>query len=127
MDPSHYLLIGFAALIVILMVAKRLRQAPTAKVRELLAQNALVIDVRSSDEFARDHVKGAVNLPLEQVQRRIGSIEPDHQRPILVHCLSGSRSAMACRILRGLGYSDVHNLGSLGRARRQGPFSERSG
>ena len=29
---------------------------------------------------------------------------------------------MACRILRGLGYSEVHNLGSLGRARRQGPF-----
>ena len=95
MDPSNFLLIGLVTLIVILLVAKRLRQAPAAKVRELLARNALVIDVRSSDEFARDHVKGALNLPLEQVQRRIGSIEPNHQRPILVHCLSGTRSARA--------------------------------
>ncbi len=117
MEPSHYLLICFVVLIVALFALKRLRQVPAAKARELLSNNALVIDVRSSDEFATDHVKGAVNLPLEQIQRRIGSIEPDHSRPILVHCLSGTRSAMACRILRGLGYSDVHNLGSLSRAR----------
>jgi len=117
MEPSHYLLIGFAALILLLFVVKRLRQVSSSKARELLAKNALVIDVRSSDEFATDHVKGAVNLPLEQVQRRIASIEENHSRPILVHCLSGTRSAMACRILRGLGYSEVHNLGSLGRAR----------
>jgi rhodanese-related sulfurtransferase len=117
MDPSHVFLIGFAALIVLLFLVKRLRQVPTAKARQLLAQGALVIDVRSSAEFATDHVNNAVSLPLEQVQRRIGDIEPNHSRPILVHCLSGTRSAMACRILRGLGYSQVHNLGSLGRAR----------
>ena len=117
MDPSHYLLIGFAALILLFFVVKRLRQVSSSKARELLSNNALVIDVRSSDEFATDHVKSAVNLPLEQIQRRIESIESDHSRPILVHCLSGTRSAMACRILRGLGYSEVHNLGSLSRAR----------
>lgn len=117
MEPPQYLLLGFAALILVLFVVKRLRQVPAAKARELLANNALLIDVRSSEEFATSHVKGALNLPLEQIQRRIDSIEPDHSRPILVHCLSGTRSAMACRILRGFGYSEVHNLGSLGRAR----------
>jgi phage shock protein E len=117
MEPSHFFLIGLALLIVVLFVVKRLRQVPAAKARELLASGALVIDVRSADEFATDHVPKAINLPLEQVQRRIADLAPEHSKPILVHCLSGTRSGMACRILRGLGYTEVHNLGSLGRAR----------
>ena len=117
MEPSHYFLIGLALLIVALFAIKRLRQVSTGKARELLGAGALVLDVRSSDEFSTNHVPKAVNLPLEQVQRRIGDLAKEHSQPILVHCLSGTRSAMACRILRGLGYTEVHNLGSLGRAR----------
>ena len=117
MEPSHFFLIGLALLIVVLFVVKRLRQVSTGKARELLKVGALIVDVRSSDEFATNHVSKAVNLPLEQVQRRIGDLAKEYSKPILVHCLSGARSAMACRILRGLGYTEVHNLGSLGRAR----------
>jgi primosomal protein N' (replication factor Y) len=117
MDASYVALIALAVLIVGLFVLKRLRQVPASKALELLRAGALVLDVRSSDEFATDHVPKAVNLPLEQVQRRIADLAPEHSKPILVHCLSGTRSGMACRILRGLGYTRVHNLGSLGRAR----------
>ncbi len=117
MDPIHWLLLGIAVFVILMIALKRMFQIPAAKARELLDSGALVIDVCSSEEFVSRHVKGAVNLPLEQVRRRIADIEPDRARPLLVYCHSGGRSSIACRILRGLGYMEAHNLGSFGRAR----------
>lgn len=117
MTNSLWLLLGFGVLLLVVFAIRRLGLAPAATARQLLGAGALVLDVRSSDEFAAGHVEGAVNLPVEQVRRRIEEIEADRSRPLLAYCGSGARSVVACRILRGLGYRQVHNLGSLGRAR----------
>lgn len=103
----------FAAIVLV----KILGQVAPAKATGLLAGGAVVIDVREKGEFAGDHIARAINLPLGELAARIGGVVPDKSTPVLVHCLSGSRSAMAKRTLGNLGYTNVHNLGSLGRAR----------
>jgi len=83
-----------------------------------LLQGALVIDVRSPEEFLSGHVPGAINIPLGQLQERIPHEVRDKNQPLLVHCLSGGRSAIARQQLKGMGYTIVSNLGSLSRAKQ---------
>ncbi|MCB1124978.1 MAG: rhodanese-like domain-containing protein [Verrucomicrobiae bacterium] len=106
------------AVIAAVVLLKRLGQISAAEAQALLQQGAVVIDVRSPGEFARGHLRGAVNIPVSELGERIGRKVPDKSRPVLLHCLSGARSGMGARALRSLGYTTVHNLGSLGRARR---------
>jgi len=83
----------------------------------LLREGAIVLDVRTPGEFVQSPVPRAKNLPLDRLED-IKRLVPDPTTPVLCHCLSGARSAQATRVLRKMGYSQVHNLGSLGRARR---------
>ncbi len=105
------------AAIIIFLVLKKLGQVSPVKARELVAAGALIVDVRSPGEFAEGHLGSAVNVPLDVIGQKIGGHVKDKKQPILVYCLSGSRSALAKRILKGQGFSEVHNLGSVFRAR----------
>jgi phage shock protein E len=105
-----------AAVIVVFLLLKRLGLASPALVSEWLREGAVVVDVRSPEEFASGHVDGALNVPLSSLGTDIERAVPDKTRPVLVHCLSGARSAIGRRILQSRGYSRVHNLGSLRRA-----------
>lgn len=96
---------------------KRMSFVAGEEARRHLKNGAVVIDVRSSEEFASGAVPGAVNLPLGELKERISKQVSDRDKIILVHCLSGGRSAIACQQLKRLGYGKVYNLGSLGRAR----------
>jgi phage shock protein E len=95
---------------------KRASFVSAAKAQQFLSQGALVVDVRSPGEFSSGKVPGAVNLPLGEIASEAERQLPDKNRVLLLHCLSGTRSAMAQRHLKGLGYVNVHNLGSFGRA-----------
>ncbi len=93
-------------------------QAPDDELKRLLGSGAKVVDVRTPEEFARGHVKGAVNVPLRDIDLRIESIAADKDAPLLVHCQSGGRSARAKDILDRKGYTRVYDLGSLAHARQ---------
>ena len=114
-NPWPWILLVVVILVVI--VLKQRSQIPADDARRLLAEGAQVIDVRSASEFSSGHVSSAVNIPLEVVTERIASVAPDKNTPVLLHCQSGTRSAMACRKLKSAGYTQVLNLGSLSRAR----------
>lgn len=86
--------------------------------RKHLTQGALVIDVRSTEEFRNGHVPGAVNIPLGELRESLPRRVQDKNQPLLVHCLSGGRSAIAKQQLKGMGYANVFNLGSLARAKQ---------
>lgn len=105
------------AVIVGWLALRRLGLIGAAEAQRWLAEGAVVVDVRSPAEFAAGHVTGAINVPLGELNARIGQAVPDKSRPLLVHCLSGGRSALARRSLLSQGYTRVQNLGSLGRAR----------
>lgn len=118
LDPSLVILLAALAAVAVLVLLKRAALVPADKASALLAQGGVVVDVRTASEFASGHLPGAANLPVDQLADRIAAAVPDKSTPVLVHCLSGTRSAMACRILKGMGYSEVVNLGTLARARR---------
>jgi phage shock protein E len=111
-------LLVMLAVLVALVLFKRIGQIPATKATALLRQGARVIDVRSPSEFGQSPVPGAINIPLGQLSAEIAGRLPDLSEPLLLHCLSGGRSMVAVRILRRRGYLQAHNLGSVGRARR---------
>jgi phage shock protein E len=107
-----------AGVIVAFFLLKRMSFVAEDAAREYLAEGALVIDVRSLEEFRQGKVPGAINLPLGEVRENISKHVKNKNQPLLLHCLSGGRSALAKQQLKSLGYTNVHNLGSLTRARR---------
>lgn len=76
------------------------------------ADGALVVDVRTPQEFAGRHYPGALNIPVDQVQARIKEFG-DKNSPIVVYCQSGGRSGMAKQILESAGFTKVTNGGGL--------------
>lgn len=119
MDNSAFVIPGIGVgLFLLLLVLKRAGQISAASARQRLQQGATVVDVRSRGEFSGGHVRGAVNVPLDELAERIRAVAPDPNAPLLLHCLSGTRSALARRRLAAMGYTQVFNLGSLGRARK---------
>jgi phage shock protein E len=106
------------AVIASLFILKRVSFVSAEAARQYLAQGALVIDVRSPEEFRGGHVLNAVNIPLGELRDRLPRRVQDKSQVLLLHCLSGGRSAMAKQQLKGMGYTQVFNLGSLARARR---------
>lgn len=84
---------------------------PKVDLGELIANGAVIIDVRTKGEYAGGHLKKSVNIPLNTLSGNIKQAKSkDH--PIIVCCASGMRSASAKSILKGQGYSNVHNGGS---------------
>lgn len=75
---------------------------------------AVLVDVRTPDEFAGGHIPGAVNVPLQQIGTAETAVS-QKTAPLFVYCLSGARSAQATAALKRMGYDDVRNIGGIGR------------
>jgi len=109
LDPTT---VAIAAVAAILLAKLALtRRAPAAAVAAKIAAGATVLDVRSEAEFRGGAYRGALHIPLQELAARLSRIPRD--RPVVVYCASGTRSAMAARILRKAGYPDVSNAGGL--------------
>jgi len=106
------------AVLAAFFVLKRLSPVSAEVARKHLAEGALVIDVRSPEEFRNGHVPNAVNVPLNGLRENLPCRVKDKNQVLLLHCLSGGRSAVAKQQLKRLGYTNVFNLGSLARARK---------
>ncbi|HTN52507.1 MAG TPA: rhodanese-like domain-containing protein [Anaeromyxobacter sp.] len=81
-------------------------------VKQKIEAGAKVLDVRSPEEFRGGAYPGAVNIPVQSLAGRLAELPKD--RPIVVYCASGGRSAVAARLLAQAGYADVVNAGGLG-------------
>jgi rhodanese-related sulfurtransferase len=79
--------------------------------REMVMGGAQLLDVRSAAEFAEGAAPGAMNIPVQMLERYTELLEKD--KPVIVYCRSGNRSAMAADVLRGKGFRQVRDLGSL--------------
>lgn len=80
---------------------------------ELIKRGAVIVDVRSKDEFAGGHIKGSINIPVDQLQNNLSRLK-DKNKPIITCCASGMRSGSAKTMLLNNGYTDVHNGGGWG-------------
>ena len=78
------------------------KQVNVDKVRELVENNNIIIDVREKYEFKYGHIKEAINIPLSELRDRIDEIPKD--RPVYLHCKTGQRSYNAALVLQNMGY-----------------------
>lgn len=80
------------------------------KARE--SAGAILLDVRTEEEFSEGHIEGSVNLPLDRITS-VGKTVKDKSTPLYVFCYSGSRSSQAVAYLKKAGYTDVTNIGGI--------------
>jgi phage shock protein E len=114
MKWTSLLLIG-----IILAVVFKLKAAPAlpvATAREHLKKGALLVDVRTVEEFSAKHLTNAVNIPLDQIKEALPRRVPDKSQFLLLHCRSGRRSGIAEQELRALGYTNAFNIGAYEQA-----------
>jgi rhodanese-related sulfurtransferase len=97
-------------------VAATQSATPVIEANELLDRQKkedsglVVLDVRTPQEFAAGHVPGAINIPHDQLANRLGELPASRDKPVVVYCRSGRRSALAEDVLRQGGFSNVKHL-----------------
>ena len=91
-----------------------------ARAKALMAGGALVVDVRDAPEVeTTGKVKGAVHVSRGMLEFRADDTTPYHNaefrkdRPVIVYCASGGRSALSGKVLKEMGYTQVYNLGGF--------------
>lgn len=91
-------------------ILKKLFSAgPATDFKALTQQGAQIIDVRTKAEYQSGHVRGSINIPLQELTQHLSKIRKD--KPVITCCASGMRSANARSILKSKGYNDVYNGG----------------
>jgi phage shock protein E len=115
MSWSSILIIGLV--LAVFLGLKRLGLVSADTARKYLKEGALVVDVRSAQEFKAGHLSMTMNIPLGELQTSLPRCVSDKNQVLLLHCLSGTRSGIARRALKAMGYANVFNLGSYGRAK----------
>ena len=74
-------------------------------------EDAVVIDVRTPEEYIAGHLPESRNIPLGQLEERAGELDKLKDTPLLIVCQTGARSDGACTKLKKLGFSRTNNLG----------------
>ncbi len=82
----------------------------TDKITQAIGNGACLLDVRAKSEYNNGHVRGSVNIPLDDLTDQLEKL--DRQTPILVYCRSGMRSAQAKCLLEKSGFMQVTNGGN---------------
>ncbi len=108
MEPWQWVVMGVA--LAVMLRGLMGGRASAAEVRQKIAAGAKIVDVRSPEEFKGGAYPGAVNIPVHLVGARLADLAKD--KPVVVYCASGLRSAQAATVLKKAGY-DVVNAGGL--------------
>jgi rhodanese-related sulfurtransferase len=82
-------------------------------IKEFMEKGAVIIDVRSIGEFQSGHIKGSKNIPLNIIESKISEIKKSN-KPVIVCCQSGMRSAQAASILKNNGIEAINGGGWQG-------------
>ena len=122
MNSLYILVVIFVAIILFLAIKSR---ETRIKIQEALQSGALVIDVRSPQEYANGHFSTAINIPYDQVKQRLGELGEDKKRPIVLYCYVGSRSAAVKRILQANGFVSIINARNYAALRKFDPSSQK--
>jgi phage shock protein E len=84
---------------------------PSVDYSQLVKNGAIILDVRSKGEYAGGHIKGSINISVDQLTNNLSRLKKKDQA-IITCCASGMRSSSAKSILKLNGYTQVHNGGS---------------
>ena len=84
-----------------------------------LPPGALLIDVRSAEEFDTGHLAGAINIVHTEIAEKISAVAPDKSTPLYLYCRSGRRVGIAMEALKNSGYTTMYNLGGMEEAAKK--------
>lgn len=101
-------IINYAGYVGTNLLNQEFKQVNVDKVRSLLEEGKLIIDVREPFEYENGHIKGVINVPLSELRSRLDEIPKD--KPVYLHCRTGQRSYNAVLALQNLGYDQVYNI-----------------
>ena len=76
------------------------------------AAGAVLLDVRSPQEYREGHIPGSQNVPLQQLDK-VEEVTENKDTVLYVYCRSGARSRQAVSLLQAMGYTNVHNIGGI--------------
>ncbi len=74
------------------------------------ADEWLLIDVRSPQEYAEGHIPGAINMPHEQIDDYVEQLSDARDKPIIIYCRSGRRASIAMQMLEAEAFTDINHL-----------------
>ena len=80
------------------------------KLKNKVKQGAILIDVRSNQEYREGHLQGAINIPDFEINNRIQREIPKKNQLIILYCQYGGRSRNTMNIMKKMGYTNVYNL-----------------
>ncbi len=107
-------MIGAGAFLAFNMYRSTMGKASPQQVRKLVAEGALLVDVRTPAEFAAGHLEGAKNIPVQELAQRASELG-SKDSAIVVYCRSGARSGSAASYLKGQGFTQISDLGAMSR------------
>lgn len=118
-NTTHFCMASFFIELGLRLAGKSL---PTPKIdpaeaRRLVAEGALLVDVRDASEFAMEQIPEAINVPLAELSGEAERLRAE-ERPIILYCQSGGRSRMALSVLAQAGLCGLHDLGGIARWRK---------
>lgn len=87
------------------------KEASSAEALQLINhKDALILDIREAGEFSKGHILNSKSIPLGKLGERIGELERYREKPVVIVCNSGQKSASACVLLGKRGFVQVYNL-----------------
>lgn len=101
---------GLALLWPLLAPGAKNEVSPVEATQLINREDALVVDVREVDEYANGHLPDARNIPQAKLAERAGELEKFKDKPLIVCCAAGMRSAKACSELTKLGFARTYSL-----------------
>jgi len=104
---------------------KEIPEVSTQQVNELLKNNGkspILLDVRESDEWRQGHLEGALPLPRGFLEIKVESAIPDKNSPVIAYCAGGTRSLLAAKVMKEMGYQNVSSMAGGYGAWKNGGF-----
>ena len=80
------------------------------ELKNKVAQGAILLDVRSNQEYKEGHLQGAINIPDYELRNRVQREIPKKNQLIVIYCQYGGRSRNAYNMMKNMGYTNIYNL-----------------
>ena len=115
-EANWYLILAMVvsgAMLVWPLIQRRMspvKDVGTLEATRLINSNAVLVDVRETQEYEGGRLPKAVHIPLSQLESRSGELAKLKDRPVVAYCMTGNRSSLAAKILERAGFKDIYQL-----------------
>lgn len=112
---NHYILVSAFVFLLVAFVINEGKQGgaaitPTNLVNLVNREGAVLLDIRDPKEYSAGHIAGALSMPVSSIDARIGELESEKGKPVVLVCKMGQQASATGRKLKALGFENVRRL-----------------